>query len=155
MNNDGTGARQLTNPSFSAQPKNKQFDQGDYDPWLSPDTEKVAFMRMTANGTWHSLVIDVRTGKEVDLTANLPDSMESHDGVPEWSSDGKLLLLWHANLKDLKSIGIYSVCPDASNRKMVPLPRGYQHTHPGFFPSDGSSPKARIIYGARRNPFLI
>jgi Tol biopolymer transport system component len=155
MNDDGSGARELTEPPFSANPKNKQFGQGDYDPWLSPDTEKVAFMRMTANGTWHSMVIDVRTGKETDLTADLPEKGDNHDGVPEWSSDGKLLLLWHANLKYPKTIGIYSVRPDGSDRKMLPLPRGYQHTHPGFFPGDGSSPRARIIFGARRNPFLI
>jgi Tol biopolymer transport system component len=148
MNDDGSQARQLTNPHFPGAVKRGTFPPGDCDPWLSPDGQKVACMRLTADGTWHSIVVDANSSREQDLTAGIA----GNDAVPEWSGDGKLLLVWHANPKDFAGTGIWSMHSDGTARKMVRLPRGYLQMHPGFFPCDGSSPQARIIFNARTLP---
>lgn len=94
MDEDGKNAHQITDPRFTGQIKKLAFKLGDYDPWLSPDATNVAFMRMMANGQWHSFVLNLATGKETDLSKDIP-GVTLADGVPEWSSDGKLLILWH------------------------------------------------------------
>jgi Tol biopolymer transport system component len=149
MNIDGTGAKQLTHPKIPKPKKRRIFPLGDYDPKLSPDGSKVAVMRYFGGETWRMFVVDVATGQEKELSAN-----EVTEGLPEWSSDGKLLMFWHADRKQPRKMGIYTMKPDGSNRKMIPLPRGYLHNHASFFPGEGSSSSARIIYVAKKNPLL-
>ncbi|MBX9724423.1 MAG: hypothetical protein K2X81_23640, partial [Candidatus Obscuribacterales bacterium] len=120
---------------------------GDYDACLSPDEKNVAFMRLMSDGTFHAVVINVESGAEIDLSRGI----KGVDAVPEWSSDGKLLIFWHANLDNPSEIGLYTVNADGSNRKMIALPRGLQQMHPGFFPADASDANPRIIYNARIN----
>ncbi len=145
MNLDGTNCRQLTNPTFPEGMERGGFPPGDYDPKLSPDGARVAFMRLFGKVGWRIFVVDVASGKERDLSgaANI-------DTLPDWSGDGKLLLFWHIDLEDPARMGLYTMRPDGSQRTMVDVPRGYLHGHPQFFPADGSSPQARIIYTARK-----
>lgn len=147
MNADGSKARQLTQPKFIAGGKSTPFRQGDYDPKLSPDGTRVAFMRMMPGGAWHTFVADAKTGREQDLTARVHSGM---DGVPEWSSDGRLLIFWHVDPKNLPETGVYTMLPDGSERRMLALPRGYLHGGPGFLPGAGSGPDARIVWFAKR-----
>jgi Tol biopolymer transport system component len=151
MTAEGTKARQLTWPKFSARGKRTPFRQGDYDPKLSPDGRRVAFMRMMPDGAWHTFVVDVHSGREEDLAAHVRSGM---DGVPEWSSDGRLLIFWHVDPKNLPETGVYTMLPDGTERQMLPLPRGYLHGGPGFLPGDGSGPQARIVWFAKRIPGL-
>jgi Tol biopolymer transport system component len=143
MDHEGRNARQLTNPS-----PDKPFPI-DYDPKLSPDGTKVAVMRQMGKDNWHIVIVDVQSGKEHDLSAP-----EAVDGVPEWSGDGKLLIFWHVNLKDLKSSGLYTITPDGRERKRIALPHGFFYTMPAFFPDEGSNDSTRIIFSARKNPAL-
>jgi len=149
MNIDGTDARQITRPKIPQPKKHSQFPLGDYDPKLSPDNSKVAAMRYFGGEIWHIFVLDLATSKEKDLSTG-----EVSEGLPEWSSDGKLLIFTHWDREYHRKMGIYTVKPDGSNRKMVPLPRGYLHNHANFFPGEGSSKDTRIIYVAKKFPGL-
>jgi len=148
MTRDGSAARQLTYPPLSGWDDSGNCPPGDYDPRIAPDGTRVAFMRPYQQG-WHSLVVDVATGQEHDLSG--PGDI---DGTPDWSGDGTKLILWHVNLANLAETGVYTMNPDGTGREMVPLPRGYQHGHPGFFPGDALSPAARIVYDAELYPGL-
>ena len=149
MDLDGKNGKRLTFPKFPNSKKAGKHPLGDYDPKLSPDGSKVAFMRLYGKVGWRIFVVDVNTGKEIDLSG--PNNI---DTLPDWSSDGKLLLFWHINTKKLHKMGLYTMKPDGSDRKMVPVPRGYLHGHPHFFPKSGSSADAKIIYRATRAPQL-
>jgi Tol biopolymer transport system component len=144
MKKDGSNLRQLTSPKFKKQlPAGTPL--GDHDPKLSPDGKYVAVMRQVAKDNWHVVVVDTRTGEERDLSAG-----DAVDAVPEWSSDGRLLLFWHVNRKDHSKNGLYTMKPDGSSRKRVPLPRQFFYTMPAFFPGAGSGPEAKIIFTARK-----
>jgi Tol biopolymer transport system component len=148
MNADGSNARQVTRPSRSRR-SGSPDNFGDFDPKLSPDTSKVAFMRIYGGDSWHVMVLDRRTGEERNLT---PDGVI--EGLPTWSGDGRLLLYRHIDKKDPAAIGLYTMTPEGNNRKRVPLPRGFLYNHATFFPADGSSDKARIIYTGTVAPGL-
>jgi len=147
MHVDGTKLMQISHPTFPDDMKAGKFTPGDYDPKLSPDGSRVAFMRLFGERGWRVLVTDLATGEERDLTG--PGKIE---GLPEWSGDGQRLLFRHIDLEKMHEMGVYSMKPDGSDRQMVPLPRGYVHNHPQFWPGSGSGPDARIIYVARRYP---
>jgi Tol biopolymer transport system component len=149
MNIDGTDARQITRPKIPQPKKRRLFPLGDYDPKLSPDNSKVAAMRYFGGEIWHIFVLDLATGKEKELSTG-----EVSEGLPEWSSDGKLLIFTHWDRKYHRKMGIYSVRPDGNDREMVPLPRGFLLNHANFFPGEGSSKDARIVYVAKKFPGL-
>ena len=142
----GSGARKLSSPKIhlSTPP---DPPEGDYDAKLSPDGSEVAFMRSDGKA-WHVIVLNLKTGKERDLSLDMEGG--DADAVPEWSSDGKLLLFWHVYLKDMRKSGIYTMKPDGSGRRQVPLPPGYFNSMPAFFPGEGSSPNARIIFSGKK-----
>lgn len=148
MNIDGSNLRQLTHPVFP-QSGGGAFEQGDYDPRISPDGSKVTFMRLFGKEGWRAVVVDVATGQEKDLTG--PGRI---DGTPDWTGDGRRVIFWHVNTDNLPETGIYTMNPDGSDRVMVPLPRGYLHGHPSCFPGEATSLATRIIYNAERNPAL-
>jgi Tol biopolymer transport system component len=143
MSADGSNQRQLTDPA-----PDKPFPV-DFDPKLSPDGATVAVMRRMGQDNWHIVLVDVGGGKEVDLSPP-----ESVDGVPEWSSDGQLLIFWYVDPNDLRSSGLYTVRADGRGRQRVPLTHGYFYTMPAFFPSEGSQPGTRIIFSGRKNPAM-
>ena len=139
MNPDGSNARQITNPPRSNRDPGLF---GDFDPKLSPDGSKVAFMRIDGGTSWRLMVLDLVSDQEKILTP-LSGPMQ---WLPTWSSDGKLLLYVHVGLSKPREIGLYTMTPDGGSRQMVPLPRGYFYNHSSFFPGDGSSDSARIIF---------
>jgi hypothetical protein len=148
MNADGTGARQVTRP------RRRNGDRavglyGDFDPKLSPDESKVAFMRIDGGESWRVMVVDLAKGEERLLSP--PGVIE---GLPTWSSDGRLLLFRHIDRSKLSETGLWTMRPDGTERRIVPLPRGYLYNHGSFFPGEGSSPKARIIYTGTVMPGL-
>lgn len=146
MNADGSGARQITRP-----PRSSSSDglYGDFDPKLSPDGTKVAFMRIDGGTTWRVMVLDLKTGEERLLS---PSNVMQW--LPTWSGDGKLLLYTHVDVRNLKDTGLYTMTPDGRDRRKVPLPPGYFFNHGTFFPGEKSSPKARIIFSGSRKSWL-
>lgn len=109
MNLDGTNSRQLTYPKFSSDLPRSKFAPGDYDPKLSPDGREVAFMRLFGEEGWRIFVVDTATGHERDLSG--PTRI---DALPDWSSNGKLLLFWHVNKENMAASGLYTMRPDSS-----------------------------------------
>lgn len=155
MNRDGTDDRRLSSP-----PPKKSY--GEYDPKISPDLSKVVFTRYVTKdeqkGPVHVIVVDIKTGAETDLTAlSQPDENNNLDSFPEWSSDGKLLVFWHINRKDLRKSGLYTIRPDGSERRRIalPLPNEYTYSFPSFWPGTGSGKDAKIIFSVRRLPEKI
>jgi Tol biopolymer transport system component len=149
MNGDGTQPKQVTGKSSSSGAQAANEYPSDYDPKLSPDGSRIAVMRRMGPDNWHVVITDLKSGGEQDLSG--PQAV---DGVPEWSGDGKLLIFWHVNPKNLRSSGLYTMQPDGSDRKRVPLPSGYFYTMPAFFPGEGSDRNARIVFSAKKNPAL-
>lgn len=142
------GTRPISAPVI---PNLREMDPplGDHDPKLSPDGTRVAVMRHLDTDDWGIFVIDLATGAQHDLSGPHPV-----DAVPEWSSDGNLLLFWHVERADLKQSGLYTMRPDGTDRRRIPLPRGYFYSMPAFLPGQGSGPTARIIYSAKADPNL-
>jgi Tol biopolymer transport system component len=154
-----TGSRRtLTDPKF-ANFRQIEPPLGDHDPKLSPDGTRVAVMRHMARNEdatlprdrddWSIVVVDLAIGRELNLAK--PNTV---DAVPEWSSDGRLLIFWSIVRDDLKKSGLCTMQPDGSNRRRIPLPRGFFYTMPAFVPGTGSGPDSQIIYSARANPNL-
>jgi len=141
--------RQLTSPKAVKLEGDAKAPPGDFDPKISPDGTKVALMRHAGEKNWHIVVVDLLTNKETLLSSGT-----TVDGVPEWSSDGRKLIFWHVNVKDIKESGLYIMNPDGTTRQRIPLPRGYFYTMPAFLPGEGSSPDTRIIFSAQKNPHL-
>jgi len=104
-------------------------------------------MRYFGEVRFHVFIIDIQTGREKNISIN-PDFV---DGFPGWSSDGKLLAYRHMDLLNKAEAGIYTIKPDGTGMKKIPLPPGYWYNvQISFFPGDGSSPDARIIFPAHR-----
>lgn len=148
MNKDGTNCRRLSSVLQSQ-------SKGENDPKISPDGTKVAFMRAGKKGFQGDvrlIITDIKTGRESDIS--IPGT-NNWDAMPEWSSDNKLLVFWHTNRTDLLKSGIYTIRPDSSERRKIPLPMGYKFTIVSFFPGMGSGKDAKIIFSIRRFPAQI
>lgn len=145
MKADGSQARQVTRPRARRGGEAGLF--GDFDPKLSPDRSKVAFMRIAGGTSWHVVVLDRASGQESDLTGNA-DIIE---GLPTWSSDGRLLLYRRIDLKKRPpEAKLYTMTPTGADRRPVPLPDGAIYNHATFFPGTGSGPQSRIIFTVTR-----
>ncbi len=149
MNLDGSNLRQITFPKEPTGFRWAALPAGDYDPKLSPDGKQVAFMRLKGKDDWRLWVVDLATGEERQLSG--PDDV---DIVPDWSSDGKLIAFSHINTKDFRKMGLYTIKPDGTDRKLLPMPRGQVCNQPQFFPGEGSGPTARMIYQSFKVPQL-
>jgi Tol biopolymer transport system component len=141
MNIDGTGLRRVTKPDIPVDVEPKYFALGDFDPRLSPGGRQLAFMRYFGAENWHVLVKDLESGEERDLSAPV-----TTDALPDWSPDGRWLVFWHADRRRLQETGLYLMRPDGSERRMLPLPRGYLYKHSMFMP-DGR----RLLTVARKD----
>jgi len=129
MEIDGTGLHRVTDPDMPVDVEPKYFALGDFDPRLSPDGRQIAFMRYFGAENWHVLVKDLESGQERDLSARV-----TTDGLPDWSPDGRWLVFWHADRRQLQETGLYLMRPDGTERHMLPLPRGYLYKHSAFMP---------------------
>ncbi len=146
MNIDGSGARQVTRPPRSSSDEGLY---GDFDPKLSPDGSKAAFMRIDGGNTWRVMVVDLATGEEKRLSP--PDGME---WLPTWSADGKLLLFTRVDPKRVQETGLYTMTPEGQERRKVPLPPGLYYNHGTFFPGEKASPTARIIFSGSKRAWM-
>lgn len=144
---NGESLEQLTWPKI-------KVPFGDYDPKLSPDGSKVAFIRQVKEGPFfHVVVVDVNTKEERDFSSGyLPEEARAAaDLPPEWSSDGELLIFPHILVDDKRALSeMHTINPDGSGRKRVPFPREYLYFHTSFFPGEGSSSDARIIFSTKK-----
>lgn len=149
MHLDGKGLEQLTAPKITATSNQLDFKLGDYDPWFAPDGKTVAFMRYFGGFDWRIYTVDTTTKKERELT--LPGV---GNGIPKWSSDGRLIVYVSWDHSKLENLGLYVMNADGGNKRQLPLPAGFLYTHPSFLPASGSASTARIIFSARHVPAL-
>jgi Tol biopolymer transport system component len=123
---------------------------GDFDPKLSPDGNSVAFMRRRGEDIWHTMVLDLATGEERNLSGKT-----AVDAMPEWSPDGQRLIFWHVDLSNLKRSGLYTMRKDGTDRQRVPLPRGYFYRMPSYVPRNPKNPEGDlIVFSAKKEPYL-
>jgi len=153
-NRDGSDARQISFPKKSTDAPVENISQGDYDPRLSPDGSRVSIFR-NVGGAFHIVLVDIASGAERDLTEPLfPERKLTAEGVAAWSSDGKLLIFRHIAVpkEGPQGVGIYTMKPDGSGRKKIPIAKGeFPHVQPEFLP-EGSGPETRVIYQTEKNP---
>lgn len=98
MKADGTSFRQITKPDIKATDSNLVFKLGDYDPWLSPAGDTVAFMRYFGGMDWRIYTASMKDGAEREITQQgVPN------GIPKWSSDGKLITFVSWDKTNLKT----------------------------------------------------
>ncbi len=143
-------AKQVTFPDVLKSALKSKPPAGDSDPKISPDGTKVAFTRHFGKGSFHNCIVDLETGEEKDLSRST-----TVDVMPEWSSDGRLLMYWHVDLKNIRKIGLYTVDPEGKKApQQIPLPRGYHFKMPAFFPREGSGEDTRIIFTGKVVPGL-
>ena len=147
MHADGSGAAPLSHPRMAPDRKGSRHDPGDYDPRIAPDATRVVCMRHFGAEEWRIVMLDRATGTERDLSA--PGVTES---LPDWSGDGQLLIFTVIDRARPQRIGLHVMRPDGTQRRQLPLPRGYVYFHASFVPGDGSAPAARIVFAATRNP---
>lgn len=154
MHLDGSGAKRLTNAVDCLKKLGgAEPPAGDFDPKLSPDGTKVAFMRHVTPVNFDAMIIDLSTVQEVDLSQGFRGP-QAADAVPEWSSDGKLLMFWHVDRQSVHDCGIWTMLPDGRERRRINLPKGYFYTMPAFFPAGGSGPDCGIVFSGHRQPGL-
>jgi hypothetical protein len=153
MNRDGSEARQISFPKESSGAPAESLRQGDYDPRMSPDGLQVSIFR-NVGGAFHIVLVNVASGMETDVTEpHFPDRKLTAEGVAAWSSDGKLLIFRHIAVpkEGPQGVGIYTMKPDGSDRKKIPVAKGeFPHVQPEFFP-EGSGPETRVIYQTEKN----
>lgn len=149
VKSDGSGLRQV---AFPKDTKNNELIKinrgGDNDPKLSPDLKKVAFMRRVEwLHNWHIYTVDLETGEEVDLSLGNINPIFEADAVPEWSSDGKLLAIWHIQVGFFKrSISVLTMKPDGTDRKNIEFPEGHHYQSVAFFPNEKSIDNPHIVF---------
>ncbi len=149
FNLDGSGFRQLTNPAVKPTSSKLDFKLGDYDPWISPSLEAVTFMRYFGGLDWRIYTVSLRDGTEREIT-----KPGIANGIPKWTSDGKLIAFVCWDNSKLENLGLYTMTPTGTERKKIPLPAGFLYTHPSFFPNSGSSGNAMMMFSGRKVPGL-
>ncbi len=126
MNDDGTGARQVTDPPRAGEWGNAVLPFGDYDPRLSPDATRIVFERMvddqTTHGNYDIFLINPDGTGETRLTET-----GWTQGIANWSPDGQELIFLVSAVGTEGRYDIWLMDADGTNRRDV---------MPGYVPSD-------------------
>lgn len=146
MNVDGTNARQLTAPVRASSDPGYY---GDFDPKLSPDGTRVAFMRIDGGNGWRVMTLEIAAMRETSLT---PDG--AIQGLPAWSSEGSRLVYTNLDTANPSQIGLFTMNADGTDRVKVPLPGGRLYSHAAWFPLEGASVDARLVFTGTITPGL-
>jgi Tol biopolymer transport system component len=118
MRDDGTDARQLTNPPRAGEWGNANLPFGDYDPRFSPDGNRIVFERMDADasphGNYNLYVIDSNGTVETKLTNN-----GYSQGLVGWSRSGDRMAFIVAAIGTEGKYDIYVMNSDGTNLRNV------------------------------------
>ncbi len=109
INEDGTGARRLTNNPFP--------DGFDTDPNVSPDGQSVTFVRVRKDGREQALfAVDIDGGHERKLTSFGLEVGVKHD----WAPDGRHIVITRdADYPQGRSPNVATIRPDGSRLRML------------------------------------
>ncbi len=123
------------------------------DPKISPDGDKVAFMRIApksgADGFgWHIFIVTIADPlNETDISmADLGSNTNVHDTLPEWINNDTLVISQMDQDTDTREI--YTMNDDGSNRTKVNLPDGYRYAD--VFPFTRSNGETKLLISAEK-----
>lgn len=140
MNDDGTHARQVTNPPRAGEWGNAVLPFGDYDPRLSPDGTNIVFERLvddaSPHGNYDIFVITTDGSHERALT-----DTGNTQGLASWSRTGDRIVYSVTAIGEDGVFDIYVVNPDGTdNHNITPeyFPENFLCHSPVFSP-DGAS----------------
>jgi TolB protein len=118
VKDDGTDARQLTNPPRAGEWGNANLPFGDYDPRFSPDGNRIVFERLDADasphGNYNLYVIDSNGTGETKLTNN-----GYSQGLVSWSHSGDIMAFIVAAIGTEGKYDIYVMNSDGTNLRNV------------------------------------
>jgi Tol biopolymer transport system component len=124
MNDDGTGARAVTDPPRAGEWGNANLPFGDYDPRLSPDGSRLVFERLvddtSPHGNYDFFLINADGTGEIRLT----DTGDSQ-GLASWSHAGDRLVFTVAAHGEQGAYDLYMINSDGT---------GYESITPDYFP---------------------
>jgi TolB protein len=120
MREDGTEARQLTDPPRAGEWGNANLPFGDYDPRISPDGTQVVFERMvddrSPHGNYDMYVVDIDGSNETRLTET-----GYAQGLASWSPAGDRIVYVVAVIGDVGQYDLYLMNADGTdNRNVTP-----------------------------------
>ena len=118
MNDDGTGARPVSDPPRAGERGNAVLPFGDYDPRLSPDGRRIVFSRLvndlTVHGNYDLFLINPDGTGETRLTTT-----GWTQGVANWSPDGRRLVFLVSAVGTEGSYDIWLMNADGTNPRNV------------------------------------
>jgi Tol biopolymer transport system component len=118
MKDDGSDARQITNPPKAGQWGNANLPFGDYDPRFSPDGGQIAFERLdddtSSHGNYNLYVIDSTGTGETKLTET-----GYSQGLAIWSHSGDRLVYIVAAIGSAGKYDIYMIDSDGSDDRNI------------------------------------
>jgi Tol biopolymer transport system component len=120
MNEDGTNARQLTDPPRTAEWGNANLPFGDYDPRISPNGTQVIFSRMvddtSSHGNYDLFLVDMDGSNLTQLT-----NTGYSQGLSSWSYSGETILYIVGAIEGAGKFDIYMMNADGTeNRNITP-----------------------------------
>lgn len=120
MNDDGTGAHQITEPPRAGEWGNANLPFGDYDPRFNSDGSKIVFERLVGDqsihGNYDLYLMDI-DGSDV---TRLTDTGYSQ-GLASWSHSGSRIVYTVAAIDEVGQYNIYIMNADGTdNRDITP-----------------------------------
>jgi len=126
MDEDRTGATQVTDPPRAGEWGNAVLPFGDYDPNLSPDGNRIVFERLvddeTSHGNYNIYVINLDGSGESAIT-----DTGYTQGLPVWSHSGERIVYLVGAIGNEGKYDIYLMNSDGSENRNIT---------PEYFPAD-------------------
>jgi Tol biopolymer transport system component len=138
MDDDGTGATQLTDHPRAGEWGNAVLPFGDYDPRISPDGSRIVFERMvddaSPHGNYDLFCVNIDGSGETALT-----DTGWTQGMAVWSSSGEELVYLVSAIGTEGRYDIYTVNSDGTDMRDLTsdlFPQGFLAHCPIFSPDD-------------------
>jgi Tol biopolymer transport system component len=126
MDEDGANLAQVTEFPRAGEWGNAVLPFGDYDPYLSPDGNRIVFERLvddeTTHGNYNIYVINVDGSGETALT-----DMGYTQGLPVWSHSGEQIVYMVSAIGNDGKYDLYIMNSDGSENRNIT---------PDYFPAD-------------------
>jgi Tol biopolymer transport system component len=126
MQDDGSGAYQLTDPPCAGEWGDAVLPFGDYDPRINPDGSKVIFSRMvddrSPHGNYDLYLVNIDGSNEMKLTDN-----GYTQGLSAWSHAGDRIIFIVSAIEDVGMYDLFELEVDGT---------GIENVTPAYFPDN-------------------